>query len=370
MLQDRKKALEEFKELFNDISSKDKDDSKNSVPENYFEETVKEVSKELGEIEKGVVIVSNNSDNEENVHEVIKKICKEDNNSTNGEKEEKKEEKIEFNDNNDDFDSLPEEEKKVIENKKETEIDFDFIPEKKENEEETKKTVDVIVDNTEIGFVGDKVKWILESSAPMYNKFYDRKKELVELTEKKLGGQLNFKKLNQELEDAHVNVIDEIFDKDIVRKKMEKVQQHRERMKQISIRCNTQYFLWKRWIEKDMLKGYLARIEYLKPSIKQEGLVLEHMRDLEYYYSQLEALYTNCHKVEKTLEAAHEMLSRKVSICMELKPVGRYERTNDREYQQKQPLSDELDDFDEISGGENAHKEKGKIGEVGWAEIL
>ena len=369
MPQDRKKALEEFKELFNDISSKDRDDSKNSVLENNFEETVKEVSKELEKIEKGMVIVSNNnsSDNKENAHEVVKKMCKEDNNSTN-----KKEETVEFDDNNDDFDSLPEN-KEVIENKKETEIDFDFIPEKKENKEEiNKKTVvDIIVDNTEIDFVGDKVKWILKSPTPMYNKFYDRKKELVELTEKKLGGQLNFRTLNKELEDAHVNVIDEIFDKDIVRKKMEEVQQHRERIKYISIRCNTQYFLWKRWIEKDMLKGYLARIEYLKPSIKQEGLVLEHMRDLEYYYSQLEALYNNCHKVEKTLEAAHEMLSRKVSICMELKPVGRYERTsNNREYQQQKQSSDGLDDFDEISGGEIVHKEKEKIGEVEWNEIL
>ena len=370
MPQDRKKALEEFKELFNDISSKDRDNSKNSVPENYFDETVKEVSKELEKIEKGMVIVSssNSSEKEENTHEVVKKMCKEDNTTNNKEKEKKEEEEEEEIDN-DDFDSLPEEKKEeVIENKKETDIDFDFIPEKKENKEEETKKIDVIVDNTEIGFVGDKVEWMVKSPTPMYNKFYDRKKELVELTEKKLGGQLGFRGLNKELEDAHVNVIDEIFDKDIVRKKMEEVQQYRERIKQISIRCNTQYFLWKRWIEKDMLKGYLARIEYLKPSIKQEGLVLEHMRDLEYYYSQLEALYTNCHKVEKTLEAAHEMLSRKVSICMELKPVGRYERTNSREYQQQS--SDELDEFDGISGGEKAHKEKGKIGEVEWAEIL
>ena len=349
-MSDRKKALEDFKELFNDISSRDRDDSKNSISENYFEETVKDVSKELEKVEKGAVIINNNED----AHEVVKEMCKEDNNSDIVVEE--KVEEINF----DDFDALPEE-KKEIKNKEK-------IEEKIENKE-TKK-IDVIVNNVEIGFVGDKVQWILKSPAPLYNNFYDRKKELVELTENQLGGQINFKALNKELRDAYVDVRDEIFDQEIVRKKMESVQQYRERIKNISIRCNTQYFFWKRWIEKDMLKGYMARIEYLKPAIKQEGLVLEHMRDLEYYYSQLEALYNNCHKVEKTLESAHEMLSRKVSICMELKPVGRYDRNHNNSYQrQSQNESNELDDFDEISGGETAHKEKSKSGVIGWAEI-
>jgi len=346
-MQDRKKALEDFKELFNDISSKDRDDSKNSISENYFEETVKDVSEELGKIEKGMIIINNN----ENAHEVVKEMCKEDSNS-NTVIEEKVEE-INF----DDFDALPEE-KKEIENKEKIE------------DKEVKK-IDVIVDNSEIGFVGDKVEWILKSPTPLYNNLYDRKKELVELTENQLGGQINFKELNKELKNAYVDVRDEIFDQEIVRKKMESVQQYRERIKNISIRCNTQYFFWKRWIEKDMVKGYMARIEYLKPAIKQEGLVLEHMRDLEYYYSQLEALYNNCHKVEKTLEAAHEMLSRKVSICMELKPIHRYERNNNNSYQQQFiDKSNELDDFDEINGGEIAQKEKNKSGKIEWGEIL
>ena len=117
-----------------------------------------------------------------------------------------------------------------------------------------------------------------------------------------------------------------------------------------------------------MLKGYLAKIEYLKPSIKQEGLVLEHMGDLEYYYSQLEALYNNCYKVEKTLEAAYEMLSRKVSICMELKPIDRYDRSK-RSNNYRENKSSELDDYDEISDGDVAKKDKIKSRVVGWGEF-
>jgi transcriptional antiterminator Rof (Rho-off) len=142
---------------------------------------------------------------------------------------------------------------------------------------------------------------------------------------------------------------------------MQEIQQHRERIKNISLKCNVQYFVWKRWIEKDMLKGYLARVEYIKPAIKQEGLVMEHMRDLEFYYAQLEALYNNCYKVEKTLEAAYDTLSRRVSICMELKTGDRYERSASDIFSNK---ADVRDEYDKIQEGETATK--GKKGFVGW----
>ncbi len=150
---------------------------------------------------------------------------------------------------------------------------------------------------------------------------------------------------------------------------MQEIQQHRERIKNISLKCNVQYFVWKRWIEKDMMKGYLAMIQYIKPAIKQEGLVLEHMRDLEYYYAQLEALYNNCSKVEKTLEAAYDTLSRRVSICMELKACERYDRN--KNYSSNIPTREIVtenksddNDFDEIEEGEVA--KKGRDGFCEW----
>ncbi len=357
MSKDRKKELEEFSELFNDLPDRKDDKDRVVYP---FEETVIEVSENLKTIEKGFEIEPTKKEKEENTHDVVKEMCKKESIIV-----EKKEEEVEeivnsnIDDNNIDFDILPEEKKdtsnKEEEKKEEEEIVNNVI--KEEVKEEVKDT------NREVKIINGEVQWLLDSPVAMYRKFYERKRELVEVY---TGKQLNFIALNDELGNASVNVTDEIFDQEIVRKKMEEVQQYRERVKQISIKCNVQYFLWKRWIEKDMLKGCLSRVEYLKPAIKQEGLVLEHMGDLEYYYSQLEALYNNCYRVEKTLEAASEMLSRKVSICMELKPRDRYDRSNQNSYSKKE--SSELDDYDEISDGDVAKKSKMKSGVIGWGE--
>ena len=351
MSKDRTKELEEFSELFNDIPDRKDDKDRVVYP---FEETVIELSENLKTIEKGFEIEPTKKE-EENTHDVVKEMCKKE--SIIVEKKEEEEEIINIDDNDIDFDILPEE-KKDTSNKEEEII---VIDDDNDNIEEVKEEVKDT--NREVKIINGEVQWILDSPVPMYRKFYDRKRELVEVY---TGKQLDFRALNDELGNASVNVTDEIFDQEIVRKKMEEVQQYRERVKQISIRCNVQYFLWKRWIEKDMLKGCLSRVEYLKPAIKQEGLVLEHMGDLEYYYSQLEALYNNCYRVEKTLEAASEMLSRKVSICMELKPRDRYDRSNQNSYNKKESL--ELDDYDEISDGDVAKKSKMKDGVIGWGE--
>ena len=349
---DRQKAIEEFSSLFNNITSKpeNQEEEQNNVEnENTFEENVGEVSENLKNIESGAIIEPTEK---ENVHDVVKKICKEENIEKEIQQEDS-EENIDFNEDDYDvlLDEIPVKESDNL-NKSDEE---NKISNNDKNEDKDK----------EVKIIDGKIQWSLDSPVTLYNKFYKRKRELVE---KYSGEQLNFKALNEELINASVDVTDEIFDQEIVRKKMEMVQQYRERVKKISITCNTQYFLWKRWIEKDMLKGYLAKIEYLKPSIKQEGLVLEHMGDLEYYYSQLEALYNNCYKVEKTLEAAYEMLSRKVSICMELKPIDRYDRSK-RSNNYRENKSSELDDYDEISDGDVAKKDKIKSGVVGWGEF-
>ena len=207
-----------------------------------------------------------------------------------------------------------------------------------------------------------KVMWSIESPSSMYREFYERKRELIEMT----GEQLNFDVLNRELKASSVNVTDRVFDKGVVIAKMEQVQGFRERVKNIYIDCSVQYFLWKRWIEKDLLRGYLARVNYIKPAIKQEGLVLEHMRDIEFYFARLESLYSNCAKVEKTLEAAYELLSRKASICTELKVVYKKKyREDDFEVD----TTVEPPEFDEVPMGGVAKKTTNKTGVISWGDM-
>ena len=123
-----------------------------------------------------------------------------------------------------------------------------------------------------------------------------------------------------------------------------------------------------------MLRGFLARVEYLKPALKQDGLVMEHMRDIEWYYHKLKSLYDNCHKIEKTLEAAYDTLSRKVTICMELRPNERFGQTSYEESEKPIDHSNtsyekaSMDDFDEAPKGVVATK-KEKVGLMDWSDF-
>ena len=177
----------------------------------------------------------------------------------------------------------------------------------------------------------NKIRFFLDSPAGLFDNFYAKKRDLV--FSNMPGGQIDFDAVSLELQDAGVDICSEIFDPEESRKQMELVQQHRERIKNISIRTNNQFFIWKRWVP--LLEGFLARVQYLKPQIKQDGLVLEHMSDVELYLARLESLHNNVTAVEKTLAAAYETLSRKVSICMELKSSERYERPKSASYVSK-----------------------------------
>jgi hypothetical protein len=113
----------------------------------------------------------------------------------------------------------------------------------------------------------------------------------------------------------------------------------------------------------------LARIQYLKPVLKQEGLILEHMGDVEMYFEKLRGLHKSVADTEKNLAAAYEMLSRKVTICMELPPVERYSKADRKErpqFQYEEKPSEELDDFDDLPSGAAAGPEIKKSGPTGW----
>ena len=157
---------------------------------------------------------------------------------------------------------------------------------------------------------------------------------------------------------------------------MEQVQQFRNRVKYIGVRVNNQYFLFDRFII--LLRGYLARVQYLKPVLKQEGLILEHLGDIELYFERLRALHKSVGDSEKNLAAAYEMLSRKVTICMELPPAERYERPSSynskfSNFQEKKVVveksSVDLKSFDDLPDNAQAGQKEQKVGKIGWGDI-
>jgi len=231
----------------------------------------------------------------------------------------------------------------------------------------------------EIGSGDDKIEWMLESPSEMYNSFYAKKRDL--LFKYMVGGQVEYKRWTQELEEAKVTIRGEVFDHQLIIDQMEAVQQHRERVKAIHVRVNNQYFTFKRFVE--MMRGFLARIEYLKPVLKQEGLIMEHMRDIELYYARLEALHDSATKTEKMLAAAFDTLSRKCTICMELKPSERVELKDDTSSSSAPSIpsapvpsvplareqSSEFDAFDDLPSNAQAVPIGHKVGVISWGDI-
>jgi hypothetical protein len=376
-----KKDIEWFDDVF-DLSSEKKDDE-NEQTEEYghgtessdsFKDLAKEISDDIQKEE-----AKGHSLSKEDPHDIVEAVCSKGEVDTIADiveevvAEEVVVEEVVVEEPDDFFDALPVKKEEVPKE----EAPKEEVPEEVESnsspvEENHSKSPFPVADYGEIGDGDDKIEWMLDSPSSMYESFYAKKRNL--LFKYMVGGQMEYKRWTQELEDASVIIRGEVFDHQLIIKQMEAVQQHRERVKAIHVRVNNQYFTFKRFVE--MMKGSLARIEYLKPVIRQEGLIMEHMRDLELYYARLEALHDSATKTEKTLEKAFDTLSRKCTICMELKAPERVDlQSKSTSYTPPvdappvREKSNEFDKFDDLPSNAQAVPIGHKIGAIGWGDV-
>lgn len=301
-----KKTINDLDELFGingngieeDGHSQDIEDESYKEP---FEDKVDGFAERIAEVaNKGIVLEEDKGEETVETEAVI-------------ETEEKPETDDGFlNDFDDSFDSIVEEVKTET---KETEVDDkDELFIEGAFSGETKK-----VEKNSIGQkVGNSshkvyIPWNFVSPSPLYEPFYDAKKEMVE----KLTGAdlLDFYSLTKELEDSFVDISSETFDPKDASKKMEQVQKYRDRVKSLMIKINKQYFIWERQV--DLLRGVLSRIHYEKPVIKNEGIIREHMNDIILYFDNLCGLRESAKCVMANLDGAFECLSRRISVSMD-----------------------------------------------------
>ena len=147
-------------------------------------------------------------------------------------------------------------------------------------------------------------------------------------------------------------------------------------MAQIAVEVAGQYFVFKRFI--DLLAGSVAKTLYIKPHAKQEGLVLEHMKDVVEYTSRLETIYDSVGKIEKNLAAAFETLSRRATAAQEMpEPVIKARQAahkhvskfGDSTPEPPEQVHEDLADFDELPQGAVAGPKKEKVGIVDWDDL-
>ena len=157
------------------------------------------------------------------------------------------------------------------------------------------------------------LSWNFTSPSALYNSFYYSKRELIE---KMIGPDvLNFHVLNNELEQAHVDISSETFDPQEAAQKMTQVQQYRSRICALFIKINKQFFILERQVS--IFEGKLARIHYEKPSVKNLAVQQEHMNDMFMYFDKLVGIRDSARHVMQNLDGAYECLSRRISVSLQ-----------------------------------------------------
>ena len=193
-------------------------------------------------------------------------------------------------------------------------------------------------------------------------------------------GEINFKEIISELNKARVDLSSLNYgDLNKIFLMMKEIQQWRDRVAQMAIRVNAQYYSWKRAV--DLFIGLLAQYKYDKPAVKQDGVVYKHMGDMVRYYSQLESSHRSVEMILKNLDNAFECLSRQVTISMPGKDHEDIEKSASKQiaeknvkkdnYNKKTDLSSSdkkiLSDLDTVSTSKPSLNKSGiKTGRVDW----
>ncbi|MFA5759383.1 MAG: hypothetical protein WC942_08540 [Clostridia bacterium] len=252
-----------------------------------------------------------------------------------------------------------------------------FIEEHKKDEEEETEEYEKkdIANYNSLETNNGKIVWFTESPSRLFDQFYRIKKNFIDTYITNVR-QINYDRFMYELENAKVDVSTEVLDKTVLFLKMDEIQRNIDRVVHIQLKCYDQYFITKRFVE--LLRGSLARVQYLKPQLKQDGLILEHMGDLELYCKRLETVYEGANQIMKTLERAFDNISRKVTWSLEPRNIDRYPDNDDsrkflktEKKEMKSGMnSSDINNFDGIEIGEKINVDK-KInnGEVGWDDI-
>lgn len=161
----------------------------------------------------------------------------------------------------------------------------------------------------------DSQGWLLQSTSPMFNHFYAQKTSLI-MNITRTGAQLPIDQMLSELRSSYVNTSVEMSDLQGMYEKLTQIQNHLDRVVQIKINATSQCAATKRGVE--LLRGVLAKVCYEKPAARQDGVNYDHMRDIEMYACRVESLEQSAKDVYHNLLEAKEILSRKISVAIEL----------------------------------------------------
>lgn len=187
--------------------------------------------------------------------------------------------------------------------------------EENDADEDTSRTSVSSSQSTTYAYKEDTNGWLLQPPTPMYAYFYAQKAVLISNITRN-GQMLPCEQLLQELKSSYVNTTVELTDLQGMYDKLSQIQNFLDRVVQIKILATSQCSALKRAVE--LLRGVLAKVCYEKPAARQDGVNYDHMRDIEMYACHIESLEHSAKDVYNNLLEAKEILSRKISVAIEL----------------------------------------------------
>jgi hypothetical protein len=199
-----------------------------------------------------------------------------------------------------------------------------------------------------------EIQWLLDCPDAKYERFYQHKREAIRdfLLP---GGPLPFEKLLDEIKKIRIDLDVRTYDKEAISNQMRLVQQWRERVHEVFMSCLNQCKRWDTFVPR--LEGVLARINYEKPKDRQEGVIYEHMRDMDLYYADLKTLEVGAGHLLQHLDKATDVLSRQLTVALDnerFSPQGKEYAPN----KPKESSAKGLDGFDSLEEGETAEPRK------------
>ncbi len=173
-------------------------------------------------------------------------------------------------------------------------------------------------DNHPVFSLGDgkKLSWTFTPPNEQLKNFFDAKKNLVSYIFRD-SEELDFSELFKELRKINIKIPKNTYVPEEVISKMEEVQSHRERLKEIQLTCNRQYYRFRDAFES--LKGLLIyTLPPIKPAEKRDGIVFIYLGDVLMYFSELTVLEKNTELSSKHLDNAYDCLSRQITVIQSL----------------------------------------------------
>lgn len=206
-------------------------------------------------------------------------------------------------------------------------------------------------------------QFVLYDGSISYRDFYRWKLSVLKQTLTRFPI-LDISSYRQEVRDTNLDhfVGEQVLSPELIRSKIDDVYRHRIRLATLMATAYEQYPAWKRSIE--MIRAKLFKDHDIKGSHKRDGIVLEHISDVELYVKELEGFIDSSKIIYSVLDAAAESLSRQLSCLITKEPTGTAHTSTPvvHKVQQQQDKSvSTTEHYDSISDGTVIKKPTGGI---------